>query len=92
MNILSPALHDGRKVWKKVNSVPGPWPDALHPVIIKKDGVEISAEMLPDVFNDYFTNITTWIINSGACSDVKSAPHVSSGRLMKGNLSVSFQA
>lgn len=40
-----------------------------------KDGVDISAEMLPDVFSDYFTNISTLSTNSTVCRHIKAAPH-----------------
>lgn len=66
---------DSRKVWKKVNSLLGSSPDALLPVIIKKDGVDISVETLPDVFSNYFTNISTLPTNSTVFRHIKATPH-----------------
>lgn len=67
LDSLQSCQNDTRKIWKTLNTLLNRSTTELSIEKIIKDGVDVPANLVPDAFNDHFTQATDTIVNIDAC-------------------------
>lgn len=67
LDSLQSCQNDTRKIWKTLNRLLNRTATGLSIDKIIKDGVDVPANLVPDAFNDHFTQSSDAIVNNDAC-------------------------
>lgn len=71
-NYFASCANDSKQLWKKVNSLLNRTPNSQPITFINKNGLEISGQLLPDTFNDHFTENNDSVTSTDACRYIAS--------------------